>query len=246
MMKQSVVRGLLLLALAVLGLQLYFALRIAAMALIDPQSTAFERSELWRISTAPERSHWQQDWVDYPQISRTLKSAVLASEDDGFATHGGVDWDAINAAWHKNAKAEARAEARSAAARGRPVKPPKIVGGSTITQQLAKNLFLSGERTIVRKAQELVITMLLEACLSKERILEIYLNHVEWGDGVFGAQAAARRYFRKDASQLTSAEAARLAVMLPRPKFFEKVPGSEYLANRSAMIQGRMAYAQLP
>jgi monofunctional biosynthetic peptidoglycan transglycosylase len=163
-----------------------------------------------------------------------------------FATHGGVDWGAINAAWHKNAKAEARAEARSAAAKGRPVKAPKIVGGSTITQQLAKNLFLSGERTIVRKSQELIITLLLEALLSKERILEIYLNNVEWGDGVFGAQAAARRYFRKDAAQLTSAEAARLAVMLPRPKFFEKVPGSEYLANRSALIQGRMSDAQLP
>ena len=239
-------RGLFLLALALLGLQLYFALRIAAMAYLDPQSTAFERSELWRISTATERSHWQEQWVPYDQISRSLKSAVLASEDDGFATHGGVDWDAINAAWKKNAKAQARAEARSAAANGRSAKPPRIIGGSTITQQLAKNLFLSGERTIVRKAQELVITLLLEACLSKERILEIYLNHVEWGDGVFGAQAAAQRYFRKDASRLAPAEAARLAVMLPRPKFFEKLPASEYLANRSALIQGRMAYAQLP
>ena len=239
-------RGLLLMALALLGLQAYFALRIAAMAYVDPESTAFERSELWRITTAPERSHWKQDWVSYAQISRSLKSAVLASEDDGFATHGGVDWDAISSAWEKNAKAQARAEARSAAAKGRAVKPPRIIGGSTITQQLAKNLFLSGERTIVRKGQELVITLLLEACLSKERILEIYLNHVEWGDGVFGAQAASWRYYRKDASRLAPNEAARLAVMLPRPKFFEKLPTSEYLANRSALIQGRMAYAQLP
>ena len=239
-------RGLLLMALALLGLQAYFALRIAAMAYVDPESTAFERSELWRITTAPERSHWKQDWVSYAQISRSLKSAVLASEDDGFATHGGVDWDAISSAWEKNAKAQARAEARSAAAKGRAVKPPRIIGGSTITQQLAKNLFLSGERTIVRKGQELVIALLLEACLSKERILEIYLNHVEWGDGVFGAQAASWRYYRKDASRLAPNEAARLAVMLPRPKFFEKLPTSEYLANRSALIQGRMAYAQLP
>jgi len=239
-------RGLLLMVLALLGLQLYFALRIGAMAYLDPESTAFERSALWRISIAPERNHWQQEWVSYAQISRSLKSAVLASEDDGFATHGGVDWDAINAAWQKNAKAQAHAEARSAAVKGRSVKPPKIIGGSTITQQLAKNLFLSGERTIVRKGQELVITLLLEACLSKERILEIYLNHVEWGDGVFGAQAAARRYYRKDASQLAPNEAARLAVMLPRPKFFEKLPASDYLANRSALIQGRMADAQLP
>jgi len=239
-------RGLLLITLALLGLQLYFALRIGAMAYLDPESTAFERSSLWRISTAPEPGRWQQEWVPYDRISRSLKSAVLASEDDGFASHGGVDWDAINAAWQKNAKAQARAEARSAAAKGRSVKPPKIIGGSTITQQLAKNLFLSGERTIVRKAQELVITLLLEACLSKERILEIYLNHVEWGDGVFGAQAASWRYFRKDASRLAPNEAARLAVMLPRPKFFEKLPASDYLANRSALIQGRMADAQLP
>ncbi len=239
-------RGLLLIILALLGLQLYFALRIGAMAYLDPESTAFERSALWRISTAPEPGRWQQEWVPYDRISRSLKSAVLASEDDGFATHGGVDWDAINAAWQKNAKAQARAEARSAAAKGRSVKPPRIIGGSTITQQLAKNLFLSGERTIVRKAQELVITLLLEACLSKERILEIYLNHVEWGDGVFGAQAASWRYFRKDASRLAPNEAARLAVMLPRPKFFEKLPASDYLANRSALIQGRMADAQLP
>jgi len=239
-------RGLLLIILALLGLQLYFALRIGAMAYLDPESTAFERSALWRISTAPEPGRWQQEWVPYDRISRSLKSAVLASEDDGFASHGGVDWDAINAAWQKNAKAQARAEARSAAAKGRSVKPPKIIGGSTITQQLAKNLFLSGERTIVRKAQELVITLLLEACLSKERILEIYLNHVEWGDGVFGAQAASWRYFRKDASRLVPNEAARLAVMLPRPKFFEKLPASDYLANRSALIQGRMADAQLP
>ena len=243
---KSALRGLLLVIVAVLGLQLYFALRIAALAYLDPESTAFERSALWRISTAPEPGRWQQEWVPYDQISRSLKSAVLASEDDGFATHGGVDWDAINAAWQKNAKAQARAEARSAAAKGRSVKPPRIIGGSTITQQLAKNLFLSGERTIVRKGQELVITLLLEACLSKERILEIYLNHVEWGDGVFGAQAAARRYYRKDAVRLAPNEAARLAVMLPRPKFFEKLPASEYLANRSALIQGRMAYAQLP
>ena len=239
-------RGLLLIILALLGLQLYFALRIAAMAYLDPESTAFERSAFWRISTAPEPGRWQQEWVPYDQISRSLKSAVLASEDDGFATHGGVDWDAINAAWQKNAKAQARAEARSAAAKGRSVKPPRIIGGSTITQQLAKNLFLSGERTIVRKAQELVITLLLEACLSTERILEIYLNHVEWGDGVFGAQAASWRYYRKDASRLAPNEAARLAVMLPRPKFFEQLPASEYLAKRSALIQGRMAYAELP
>jgi monofunctional biosynthetic peptidoglycan transglycosylase len=120
------------------------------------------------------------------------------------------------------------------------------VGGSTITQQLAKNLFLSGERTLLRKGQELVLTLLLEALLDKQRILEIYLNHVEWGEGVFGAQAAAERYFRKSAAKLGPAEAARLAVMLPRPKYFEKLPNSAYVAGRAGTILARMGDARLP
>jgi monofunctional biosynthetic peptidoglycan transglycosylase len=123
---------------------------------------------------------------------------------------------------------------------------PKVVGGSTITQQLAKNLFLSGERTLLRKGQELVLTLLLEALLDKRRILEIYLNHVEWGEGVFGAQAAAERYFRKSAAQLSPSEAARLAVMLPRPKYFEKLPQSAYVAGRAGTILARMGDARLP
>ena len=121
-----------------------------------------------------------------------------------------------------------------------------MVGGSTITQQLAKNLFLSGERNFLRKGQELVITLALETFLSKQRILEIYLNHVEWGKGVFGAQAAAQHYFSKPAAQLNSWESARLAVMLPRPKYFEKLPQSPYVAERAQVIQGRMASAVLP
>jgi len=150
------------------------------------------------------------------------------------------DWDALEKAWAKNAKAEQRAEQRKT------TKPPKIVGGSTITQQLAKNLFLSGERTLLRKGQEFVLTMLLEHLLSKQRILEIYLNSVEWGEGVFGAEAAAQHYFRKPASKLSAYEAARLAVMLPRPKFFEKTPNSGYLSSRAGTIVARMPDAQLP
>ena len=123
---------------------------------------------------------------------------------------------------------------------------PKVVGGSTITQQLAKNLFLSGERTLLRKGQELVLTFALEQLLSKRRIMEIYLNSVEWGDGVFGAEAAAQHYFRKPAARLTPGEAARLAVMLPRPKYFEKLPQSGYLANRSATIAARMGQVAVP
>jgi monofunctional biosynthetic peptidoglycan transglycosylase len=126
------------------------------------------------------------------------------------------------------------------------VKPPKIVGGSTITQQLAKNLFLSGERTLLRKGQELVLTMLLEALLSKQRILEIYLNSVEWGEGVFGAEAAAQHYYRKPASKLSAYEAAHLAVMLPRPKYFENRTNSGYLASHANTIAARMGGVELP
>lgn len=126
------------------------------------------------------------------------------------------------------------------------VPAPKIRGGSTITQQLAKNLLLSGERTLLRKGQEFVLTLALEQLLSKQRILEIYLNNVEWGDGVFGAEAAAQHYFGKSAARLSAAEAARLAVMLPAPKRFEKLPQSAYLLGRARTILRRMGSASLP
>jgi monofunctional glycosyltransferase len=240
-------RWLLLCLVGLLALQLYFALRIALMAVVNPSSTSFQRSEIWHIAARTGTLPWRQEWVDYARISTHLKRAVIASEDDGFSQHDGIDWTALERAWEKNAKAEQRAAARQArAAQSGAVKPPKIVGGSTITQQLAKNLFLSGERNLFRKGQELVLTLMLETLLSKQRILEIYLNHVEWGEGVFGAEAAARHYFRKPASQLRANEAARLAVMLPRPKYFEKRRQSGYLSHRANIIMGRMGAAQLP
>jgi monofunctional biosynthetic peptidoglycan transglycosylase len=232
-------------ALALLALQLFFVLRIAAMAWIAPESTAFQRSEAWRLATGKGELRWRQQWLPYAQISEQLKRAVVASEDDDFANHEGVDWEAIEKAWQKNAKAEDQL-ARRAPSQSVAGKAPKVVGGSTITQQLAKNLLLSGERTLLRKAQELVLTMALEALLDKRRILEIYLNSVEWGEGVFGAEAAAQHYFRKSASRLGAYEAARLAVMLPRPKYFERLPNSGYLASRALTIQARMAGAVLP
>ncbi|QDL53622.1 monofunctional biosynthetic peptidoglycan transglycosylase [Rhodoferax aquaticus] len=233
--------------LAVLALQLFFVARIAAMAVLAPESTSFQRSEMWRVVTEKGELRWRQEWVPYAHISDHLKRAVIASEDDGFANHDGVDWDALEKAWEKNAKAEQKAAARKPTATAKPnAKPPKVVGGSTITQQLAKNLFLSGERTLVRKGQEFVLTMLLEALLTKERILEIYLNNVEWGEGVFGAEAAAQHYYRKPAAKLSAFEAARLAVMLPRPKYFEKMPNSAYLTGRAGVIVGRMGGAELP
>jgi len=247
-------RWLSLVAIALLLLQLFFVVRIVAMLVIDPQSTAFQRSEAWRVATQKDALRWRQHWVPYDKISSNLKRAVIASEDDGFANHDGVDWDALEKAWEKNARAEeraARAQARIAArpaakSPAKPVRTPKIIGGSTITQQLAKNLFLSGERTFLRKGQEFVLALLLEAVLSKERILEIYLNNVEWGEGVFGAEAAAQHYFRKPASKLSTYEAARLAVMLPRPKYFEKLPNSSYIAGRASVIVNRLTDAELP
>ncbi len=238
-------RWLLLVAIALLGLQLFFLARIALMAVVDPQSTAFQRSEAWRIASQNKGAlRWRQQWVPYTQISDHLKRAVIASEDDGFASHDGVDWEALEKAWQRNAKAEEQAAQR---AQLRPnARPPRIVGGSTITQQLAKNLLLSGERTLLRKGQEMVLTFALERLLTKERILEIYLNSVEWGDGVFGAEAAAQHYWRKGAARLSPYEAARLAVMLPRPRYFEKVPHSGYLASRAHTIVARMRAAELP
>jgi monofunctional biosynthetic peptidoglycan transglycosylase len=236
-------RWLLWVLLLSVGLQLFFAGRIALMAHVNPQSTAFMRSEAWRRANEPgdgPQRPWAQHWVDADRISGHLKRAVIAAEDDGFAQHGGVDWAAIESARARNQKRESLAQKKGGA------QPAKVVGGSTITQQLAKNLLLSGERHLVRKGQELVLTYMLEALLSKQRILEIYLNSVEWGDGVFGAEAAAQRYFGVPAKALNAEQAARLAVMLPAPKYFERRPTSPYLARRTAAILARMNAAQVP
>lgn len=230
-----------LLLLCALALQLVFAARIALMNVLAPQSTTFQRSEAWRLLVEKHALRWSQDWVAGDRISPNLKRAVIASEDAGFTQHGGVDWDAIEKAWERNQQAEQRAQRQTA----RPA-PPKVVGGSTITQQLAKNLFLSGERTALRKAQEMLLTLMLENLLGKQRILEVYLNNVEWGEGVFGAQAAAQHYFRVDAARLSPEQAARLAVMLPAPKRFEKRPGSPYVVGRAATIVARMGAVDLP
>lgn len=239
------------LLVAAFALQVFFVARIAAMAAIDPESTAFQRSEAWQVA-AHGRSNgdrdWQQRWVPYVQISDSLKRAVIASEDSEFVYHQGVEWEAIERARQRNAKAEELAARRAAQmrARGKEPRAPQLRGGSTITQQLAKNLLLSGERTLLRKGQELMLTTALEMMLSKQRILEIYLNNVEWGEGIFGAEAAAQHYFRKPASRLSANEAARLAVMLPSPKYFERRQGSSHLASRTGTIVARMPSAELP
>jgi monofunctional biosynthetic peptidoglycan transglycosylase len=259
---------LMLLLVAVLSLQLYFVGRIALMAVLAPESTSFQRSEIWRVVNTTGSLQWRQDWVPYAQISVNLKRAVIASEDASFIEHDGLDLEALEKAWSKNAAAEQRAKKladrlaadaakrqsrqKTSSAYAAPAPPKvvakaaKIIGGSTITQQLAKNLFLSGERTLLRKGQELVLTLLLEAMLDKQRILEIYLNNVEWGGGIFGAEAAAQHYFRKPAARLSPYEAARLAVMLPRPRYFETRPNSEYLASRANTIVARMSGVVVP
>jgi monofunctional biosynthetic peptidoglycan transglycosylase len=181
-------------------------------------------------------------------MSVNLKRAIIASEDATFTDHDGVDWGAIEKAWDKNKRAEKIAEkSKPKSPQAKPGKPPKTVGGSTITQQLAKNLFLSGERTYLRKAQEYVLVVMLEAVLDKERIFEIYLNHVEWGEGVFGAEAASQRYFKKSASKLDAYQASLLAVMLPRPKYFEpRFNSSEYLQHQASTVQARMGGVDIP
>jgi monofunctional biosynthetic peptidoglycan transglycosylase len=255
---RHLLRWVLLVGAALLLLQAYFAARIALMIWVNPESTTFQRSELVRLARDKGLGVvYRHQWVPYARISDNLKRAVIAAEDDGFVNHDGVDWNAIERAWARNAAAEelakrqAQAKEKLGQVLGKTTEAPppmrfKIIGGSTITQQLAKNLFLSGERTMLRKGQELILTKMLERMLSKERILEIYLNSVEWGEGVFGAEAAARRYFGRSAASLERLQAARLAVMLPRPRHFEKYPRSTYLAGRAALIAGRMGRVELP
>jgi monofunctional biosynthetic peptidoglycan transglycosylase len=195
----------------------------------DPSSTAFMEAGLERMRSRDPGARLRHQWVAYERISAHLKRAVVAAEDAKFVGHEGFDWEAIQKAIEKNEK------------RGRVVS-----GASTISQQLAKNLFLSGERSWARKGQEAVITWMLEATLSKRRILELYLNVAEWGEGVFGAEAAARHHFGVSAAALDPEQAAWLAAILPSPRRYERGRGTPYLAGRVARIRGRMAAAQIP
>ena len=184
--------------LLVLLVQLYFFLQIGWWVNHNPDSTSFMRHQLSILQEKNPKAQLKQKWIPYNRISNNLKRAIIASEDSNFSEHEGVDWDALQKAYEKNIK-----------------KGKVVAGGSTITQQLAKNLFLSGERSYLRKGQEVIITYMLEYWMDKERIFEIYLNVVEWGVGVFGAEAASQHYYGVSAAQLSAAQAARLAVMLP-------------------------------
>jgi monofunctional biosynthetic peptidoglycan transglycosylase len=194
-----------------------------------PRETAFMAQRMDELRAKGSKAALQYRWVPYARISPQLKRAMIAAEDAKFAEHGGFDWDGIENALEKNRK------------KGR-----VVAGGSTITQQLAKNLFLSPTKSYQRKAGEAVVAVLLEAMLPKRRILELYLNVIEWGDGVFGAEAAAQRYFGVTAAQLSAEQAARLAAMTPSPRVFERRPDSAYLDGRVATILARMPSAIVP
>ncbi len=224
-----VARALLALVVLFVLVQAWFAVQVLWYRWQAPVETAFMAQRLAELREKDPKATIRFQWVPYARISTHLKRAVIAAEDAKFLEHEGFDWEGIAKAREKNER------------KGR-----VVAGGSTITQQLAKNLFLSPSKSYARKAQEAIIALMLEAFLPKQRILELYLNVIEWGNGVFGAEAAAKRYFGTSAAQLSAEQAARLAAMIPSPRRFERNPGSEYLDGRVATILARMPSAVVP
>lgn len=222
-------RGLLLLFLLMVAWQGWYLGWVVWWKYRDPGTTAFMSQRLEQLREKNPKAELKHQWLDYGKVSVHLKRAVIAAEDDKFVDHEGFDWEGIQKALEKNQR------------RGK-----VVAGGSTISQQLAKNLFLSAAKTPWRKAQEAVITVWLELFWDKRRILEVYLNVVEWGEGIFGAEAAARRYYGTGAGQLSAEQAARLAVMLPAPRRHERNPYSSYMNGRTQLILGRMQHSEVP
>ena len=214
---------------ALLVWQLSYAARVWWWRDHNPDMTAFMAERLERLREKDPKAVLKHQWVPYQRISANLKRAIVSAEDGKFVDHEGFDWDAIQKAHEKNQK------------RGK-----VVAGGSTISQQLAKNLFLSGERSPWRKVQEAIITVMLETLLDKRRIFEIYLNVIEWGDGVFGAEAASRHYFTLSAAALSAEQGARLAAMVPNPRFYDRHRNSAWLAKKTAIILARMPGAEIP
>jgi monofunctional biosynthetic peptidoglycan transglycosylase len=222
-------RVLLLALIALTLLQFWFFGCVWYWSVNNPDSTAFMRSRLERLRESDPGAQIRYSWVPYRRISAHLKRAVVAAEDAKFATHDGFDWDGIRKAYEKNLR-----------------EGEVVAGGSTITQQLAKNLLLSGERTWWRKAEEAAITVMIELVMDKRRILELYLNVVEWGEGIFGAEAAARVHFDASAADLAPEQAARLAAILPRPRHYGPDPNTAYLQRRTEIILARMNAVRVP
>ncbi len=195
----------------------------------NPSTSAFMEERLEVLQQKNPDAVLRHQWVPYERISIHLKRALIAAEDAKFLDHDGFDWEAIQKAYEKNLK-----------------KGKVVAGGSTISQQLAKNLFLSGRRTPWRKGEEALITLMMENVMSKRRIFEIYLNVIEWGNGVFGAEAAARYYYHTSAGNLGPEQAARLAAMVPKPRFYDKVRETPLLERRTAIILDRMSQVSVP
>ena len=209
--------------------QLWVLLHILLWTLVNPSESAFMETRLEYLQEKDEKATLKHRWVNYNQISIHIKQAVIAAEDAKFIDHEGFDWEGIEKAYEKNKRRK------------------KIVaGGSTISQQLAKNLFLSNQRTPWRKIEETMITLMLETILSKQRILEIYLNVIEWGNNVYGIEAASQRYFSAHAKELNSFQSAKLASMIPNPKYYERHQDSSGLIERSGIILSRMNAVQVP
>lgn len=216
------------LVLLVLAYQLWIAAHLVMWKWVNPGESSFMAIRLDELRKQNPKAQLKHEWVDYDQISIHLKRAVVAAEDDRFMQHHGFDLRGIEYALKKNQR-----------------KGQSVAGGSSITQQLAKNLFLSPSRSYLRKAEEAVITLMIELLWDKRRILEVYLNMVEWGNGVFGAQAAAQHYYRSSAAQIGPSAAARLAVMLPNPRQYEKAMPA-WVVRHSSRVQARMRHSQVP
>jgi monofunctional glycosyltransferase len=209
--------------------QFWILIHIILWTVINPSESAFMETRLEHLQEKDEKATLRHQWVNYNQISINIKQAVIAAEDAKFIDHEGFDWEGIEKAYEKNKRRK------------------KIVaGGSTISQQLAKNLFLSNQRTPWRKAEETIITLMLETILSKQRILEIYLNVIEWGNNVYGIEAASLRYFSSHAKDLNSFQSAKLASMIPNPKYYERHQDASGLIERSGIILSRMNAIQVP
>jgi monofunctional biosynthetic peptidoglycan transglycosylase len=223
--------GWIALALAAifLAIQLSYLARVWWWRDHNPQSTAFMDASIERMRARKADPKITWTWVPYDRISPSLKRAIVVAEDSHFTEHEGFDWDAIEKAMEKNRK-----------------KGKVVVGASTISQQLAKNLFLSADRTPWRKGQEALITVMIEQVMDKKRILEIYLNVIEWGDGIFGAEAAARHYYKAGAAGLGPEASARLAAMVPNPRFYDRNRNTAWLARKTEIILARMPAAELP
>ena len=233
----------------ILGYEAIMLVRVARLRSHNPGTTSLMDTRAAEASAREQQPRREQIWVPLEQISPNLQRAILAGEDTNFLTHHGFDYEAIQKVWdqaQREAAKEAKAEGDDEGD-WLPSLPDFKRGASTVTQQLAKNLYLSSQRTFVRKGQEAVLTIFLERLLTKRRILEIYLNVIEWGDGIYGAEAAARRYFNKPAANLTASEAAYLSAMVPNPRtVFNPRINPRRVARRQRIIMRGMPYQKIP